>query len=95
MSREPKSTLVFVGRIQKIKSASHPGTHAYRFRILTPGQGAGSLTLSYPDQRAAKAAQQQLLRAEHSHYVGSKKLFDALWEALGLAEEHGKSNSQQ
>lgn len=79
---------MFVGRVERIKSASEPGSHVYRFRILTPGSGSGSIALTYPDKRTALTAQQTLLRSEHSHYVGSKKLFEAIWAGLEALEKH-------
>lgn len=85
---------MFVGRVERIKHPVPASGYVYRFRILTPGSGSGSLALTYPDKRTAKAAQATLLRAEHSHYVGSKKTFEAIWEAFEVLEKHVQDSGQ-
>lgn len=94
MQSKIRSTLIFVSRVHRIKHPASEFGYVYRFRLLTPGAGSGSLTLTYPDKATAEDAQQTLLRAEHSHYVGNKKLFEAIWEALEALEAHVQSGTE-
>lgn len=84
---------MFVGRVHKIKNPIE-ATYAYRFRVLCPTSGSGSLALTYPTKSMAMIAQQTLLRADNTYYVGNTKLFEAMWEAFELVEEHVKAHGQ-
>ena len=77
MRRPEESHVTFVGPI----SFAHGPRH---FLVLQGG--ADPLKLEYPDKPSAKAARNQILKADNTHPLGSNKLLMAIHKAIQNAQ---------
>lgn len=90
MRRPESDAVTFVGPITFEPGHANGPRHFYVLQSW-----ADPLKLEYPDKPTAKAARDQILKAEHTHPLQSNKLLMAIHKALQTAHSASIGGGQR